>query len=54
MIHTLPKSLVKLIYEFAAYTSPDWIHVAEHKYGNYAWLPSVSHMEQDLIDLPMW
>ena len=33
MLHTLPKQLVNLIYEFAAYTSPDWIHVAEHKYG---------------------
>ena len=54
MLHTLPKQLVNLIYEFAAYTSADWERVAEHKYGNYAWLPSVAHMEQDLINLPMW
>jgi hypothetical protein len=54
MYISLPNDVLCIIYDFAAYFPGPWIHVAEHKRGDYGWLPDCGHMDQDLIDLPMW
>jgi len=47
----LPKDILKLIHEFAAYFPEPWIPVAEHKNYNYGWVPQVE-MVEDLVTLP--